>query len=496
MASKVPLLLLSLGTSALLLLGATTLSNSVANTPVVPLAFFALLPTFVSITVVTEGHGWAFFAQLWETLATVGRQDQEHTLTPAETLAAARAELFKAFSERWPQQGRTSLSRPLGLSSQRPEVVSSSTSGSSLYEQVKGSLKDHVFGRSAADAPVYLMDPATGYFLRATQHRKLVFTTKPNASCLFHVERGKTHHWGFRAAATQRYMGQNFVQKLIAASKKLHAWESFRVLQRPGDKGTGVCSPQVYLIMCSARFGKGMWLANKPGSMSFAHPSVPTSRSGSTTFEAEEDSQSERDRSGHGSSRKRGVFLSKQFDHAIGFVYSSNLSSLVAAAAETASQSSVSPNSRALARAATAPHLTGGLQQAKGTTFQAPMLTSSDNGNIRLPSLEAVAETNAASGRTPSLLEMAEEDMTEQTTATIPGSSVHEFPEMIAPRDTRLKCKKDRALVTQSAPSGSTASASTASSNKMAVEHHTVRRNSTLSMNSGTVSSRSNATWS
>ncbi|KAG1712840.1 hypothetical protein DVH05_000575 [Phytophthora capsici] len=461
MASKVPLLLLSLGTSSLLLLGASTLSDTVANTPVVPLAFFALLPTLVSITIVTEGHGWGFFASLWETLATVGRQTQEHKLTPTEVLTAARAELFKAFSERWPQHGRTSLSRPLGLSSQRPEVVSSSTSGSSLYEQVKGSLKDHVFSRSAADAPVYLMDPATGYFLRATQHRKLVFTTKPNASCLFHVERGKTHHWGFRAAATQRYMGQNFVQKLIAASKKLHAWESFRVLQRPGDKGAGVCSPQVYLIMCSARFGKGMWLANKAGSMSFAHPSVPTSRSGSTSFEAEEDSRSERD---HGSSRKRGVFLSKQFDHAIGFVYSSDLSSLVALAAETASQSSVSPTSRALARAATAPHLTGGLLQAKGTTFQAPMLTSWDNGNVRLPWLEAVAEANAASGRTPSFLEMAEEEMTELTTATIPGLSVHEFLEMVAPRAARLKCKKDRTLLTRSAPSGSTASSATANS--------------------------------
>ncbi|KAL3670674.1 hypothetical protein V7S43_003864 [Phytophthora oleae] len=464
MASKMPLLLLSLGTSGLLILGASTLSDAVASTPVVPLSFFALLPTLISITVVTEGHGWGFFAQLWETLAAVGRQAQEHKLTPAEALAAARAELFKAFSERWPQHGRTSLSRPLGLSSQRPEVVSSSTSGSSLYEQVKGSLKDHVFARSAADAPVYLMDPATGCFLRATQHRKLVFTSKPNASCLFHVERGKTHLWGFRAAATQRYIGQNFVQKLIAASKKLHAWESFRVLQRPGDKGIGVCSPQVYLILCSARFGKGMWLANKPGSMSFAHPSVPTSRSGSTSFEAEEDSQSEHDRSGHGSSRKRGVFLSKQFDHAIGFVYSSDLSSLVAASANTESQSSVSPTSRALARAATAPHLTGGLLQAKGTTFQAPMLTRWNNGDVRLPWLEAVAEANAASGRTPSFLEMAEEDMTEVMTATIPGSSVHEFLEMIAPRRTRLKCKNDRTVLTQSAPSGLSASTVSAES--------------------------------
>ncbi|GMF21359.1 unnamed protein product [Phytophthora lilii] len=456
MASKVPLLVLSLGTSGLLLLAAARLSPAVASTPAVPLAFFALLPTLMAASVVTEGRGWGLFAQLWETLATVlaiGRQAREHKLTPAEALAAARAELFKAFSERWPQHGRASLSRPLGLSSQRPEVVSSSTSGSSLYEQVKGSLKDHVFGRSAADAPVYLMDPATGCFLRATQHRKLVFTTKPNASCLFHVERGKTHHWGFRAVATQRYVGQNFVQKIIAASKKLHAWESFRVLQRRGDKGASNCSPQVYLILCSARFGKGMWLANKPGATSFAHPAVPTSRSNSTSFEVEEDSFSEHDRSGHGAPRKRGVFLSKQFDHAIGLVYSSDLNALMSVAADVSSHSGSSSTSRTLARAQTAPHLT----EAKGTVFQAPMLSRWDFGDVRLPWLEAAADGNAESGQPLSFLELREKDMTEVMTATIPGSTVHEFLEMIAPRATRLKCKVERSVLTQSAPVGSSA---------------------------------------
>ncbi|KAF1795906.1 Actin cross-linking [Phytophthora cactorum] len=459
MASKVPLLLLSLGTSGVLLQVAAKLSDAVANTSAVPLAFFALLPALVSISVVTEGHGWGFFAQLWETLTALlaaGRQAQEHKITPAEALAAARAELFKAFSERWPQHGHASLSRPLGLSSQRPEVVSSSTSGSSLYEQVKGSLKDHIFSRSAADAPVYLMDPATGCFLRATQHRKLVFTSKPNASCLFHVERGKTHHWGFRAAATQRYMGQNIVQKMVATSKKLHAWEAFRVLQRPGDKGAGVCSPQVYLILCSARFGKGMWLANKPGSTSFAHPSVPTGRSNSASIEGDEDLLSDHDRNGHGSSRKRGVFLSKQFDHSFGLMYSSDLSALLAAAADAASQSGAS-SARALARAQTAPHLTGGLLQAKGTTFQAPMLTRWDLSDVRLPWLEAVTAT----GRTPSFLEMREEDMTELMTATISGSSVNEFLEMIAPRTTRLKCKKERSKLATSAPVGSSSNTNT-----------------------------------
>jgi hypothetical protein len=461
MASKVPLLLLSLGTSGVLLLGASFVSEAVASAPAVLLAFFSLLPTLVAASVVTEGRGWGLFAQLWETLAgllAIGRQAKEEKLTPAEALAAARAELFRAFSERWPQHGRASLSRPLGLSSQRPEVVSASTSGSSLYEQVRGSLKDHVFVRAVADAPVYLMDPATGLFLRATQHRKLVFTSKPNASCLFHVERGKTHHWGFRAAATQRYIGQNFVQRVIAASKKLHAWESFRVLQRPGDKGQGVCSPPVYLIMCSARFGKGMWVANKPGSASFAHPAVPTSRSStSISFDTEEDSFSELERSGLSSPRKRGVFLSKQFDHAIGLVYSSDLAALMAAAAEAGTQPATLSNSRALARAQTAPHLTGGLLQAKDTAFQAPMLTRWDTGNVRLPWLEAAAHANAASGQHPSFLEMPEEDMTEIMTASIPGSSVHEFLEMVAPRTTRLKCKIEKSVLAMSAPVGASA---------------------------------------
>ncbi|KAE8904805.1 hypothetical protein PF003_g10984 [Phytophthora fragariae] len=457
MASKVPLLLLSLGTSGLLLLGASSVSDAVASTPAVPLAFFALLPALVSINVVTEGRGWGLFAQVWETLAAVlaiGRQAQTHQLTSAEALAAARAELFKTFSERWPQNGRATLSRPLGLSSQRPEVVSSSTSGSSLYEQVKGSLKDHVFGRSVADAPVYLMDPATGYFLRATQHRKLVFTSKPNASCLFHVERGKTHHWGFRAAATHRYIGQNIVQKIVTASKKLHAWEAFRVLQRPGDKGVGACSPQVYLILCSARFGKGMWLANKPGSISFAHPAVPTSRSNSSlTVDLDEDSASDHDRSGHGGPRKRGVFLSKQFDHAIGLIYGSDLTALMSAASDVGSHSGSSSTSRVLARAQTSPHLTGSVLQAKGTAFQAPMLTRWDIGDVRLPWLEAVAHANVEAP----FLEMPEKDMTEVMTATIPGASVSEFLEMITPRATRLKCKMEKSALGRSAPVGSAA---------------------------------------
>lgn len=443
MASKLALSLVSLGTSAVLLC-ACQFVPSLSSVPLVRLLFFALLPTLVAADVVAESRGWTLFASLWETLkALTAKRQQLQQLTPAEALNAARAELFKAFSERWPH-GRASLSRPAGLSSQRPEVVSSSTSGSSLYEQVKGTLQDHVFARASGDAPVYLLDPASGCFLKATHHRKLVLTSKPSAACLFYIERGKTHHWGFKAASSRRYMGQNFVQKMIVTSKKLHAWESFRVLQRPGDKGVLGCSPQIYLILCSTRFGKGMWLANKPGTSSFASPQVPTSRSSySMSFD---DELGESDR---GSPGKRGVYLSKQFDHAIGLVYSSDLSKLTAVASEIGSQSGAS---RSLARAQTAPP--GNLLQVKNTAFQAPILSSWELGDVRLPWLEAAAKVNAESGRAPSFLEMREEDMTEVLAATIPNCSVDEFLEMLVPRAARMQSRITREVFTHSAPVG------------------------------------------
>ncbi|KAJ8523612.1 hypothetical protein ON010_g17506 [Phytophthora cinnamomi] len=198
-----------------------------------------------------------------------------------------------------------------------------------------------------------------------------------------------------------------------------------------------------------------MWLANKPGSTSFAHPAVPTTRSNSSSnsLELDEDSTSDHDRSGHGTPRKRGVFLSKQFDHAIGLIYSSDLAALMSAAADVGSHSGSSSASRVLARAQTLPHLTGGLLQAKGTAFQAPMLTRWDLGDVRLPWLETGAGANAEAP----FLELHEKDMKEMMTATIAGSSVSEFLEMIAPRATRLKCKMKKAVLVQSAPVGAAA---------------------------------------
>ncbi|RLN66346.1 hypothetical protein BBJ28_00020595, partial [Nothophytophthora sp. Chile5] len=467
MAMKLPLLAVSLATSGALLFAATHLSDTVGNASGVRVAFFALLPLLVAVNIVVERHGWGLFAQVWEALAALGALRHKETLrklTPAEALAAARAELFHAFSERWPAglRGRTSLNR-LGLT--RPEVVSSSTSGSSLYEQVKGNLTDHVFTRASADAPVYLMDPVSGCFLKATHQRKLQFTSKAAAAGLFHVEKGKTHHWGFHAATTQRYIGQNFVGRVIAGSKKLHAWEAFRVLQRPSDKGSTGCSPQIYLILCSARFGKGMWLANKPGnghsgigSSSNGSGAVVTSRSSSASFEKEEETSSDHERgNSHSPNRKRGVYLSKQFGHALGLVYGTDLAALMAAAPDVASQSGVSSIPHALTRAQTAPRLTGALPLVQGTAFQAPVLTRWARGDVRLPWLEAVANANAEATGTPTFLEMAEKDMTEVVSTIVPNCSVQEFLELLVSRATRRKCKMARVALAQSAPVGSAA---------------------------------------
>ncbi|CEG40268.1 Actin cross-linking [Plasmopara halstedii] len=381
MASVAPLLL-SLMTSGVVLLAAFKLSDTVYNTTSTVFAFLALVPALVSIGVVSEGLGWGIFTQLW----IASRHTPEQTMTPANASEAARMELLKALSDRWWQHGRTSLGRSFGLNIQRPEFV---TRGSSLYEQVQGHLQDHLFSRSTAETPVYLMDSTTGYFLRATQRRKLVLTSKPNASCLFYVERGKTHHWGFRAVATQRYMGQNIVQKLVATSKKLHAWEAFRVLQRPGDKGVGACSPLVYMILCSARFGKGMWLANRPA---FA-PSVPTSRSSNVNFDEDESLFSDHDHTSQKSSRKHGIFLSKQLNHAIGLMYSSDLSALMTHAGQVRTPLGL----RALARAQTSPHLNGRSRQTNSGMLRSTMFTMLENGD------EDDADTDL-SGRATSFL--------------------------------------------------------------------------------------------
>ncbi|CAI5710186.1 unnamed protein product [Peronospora destructor] len=459
MTSKLVMLLVSLGTSNLLLFVASRLCVTLSNLSFLSLTFFSLLPTLVSINIVISSCGWGLFTQAWESFLAIricGHQTTKDQIISDDALFVIRTEFVEAINGRYLHSIKASRKTHQldHQKSQRPEIVSCSTSSSSLYEQVHGTLQDHAFHRTA---PVYLVNLFTGCFLRTTQHRKLVLTTEPNTSCLFHLERGKSYHWGFRSDFTQRYIGQNLVQRMVVASKKLHAWESFRVLQRPQDKGNGACSPQVYLILGASRFGKGMWLANKAGSRSSAHPIVPTNRSNSLNHETEEDSETEHDRSSRKVPQQHSLFLSKQFDQAIGLVYSSDLSALMAAVAGARLQRESSSASRAFARAQTAPPVIGGVVPAKGTTFQAPLLARWDVCDVRLPWLEAVAARNSDSGQIPSFLEMPEEEMIELTTATIPGLKVNEFLEMVAPRAIRLKCKVGRSLLAQSAPVGNSA---------------------------------------
>ncbi|CAI5700777.1 hypothetical protein KXD40_008018 [Peronospora effusa] len=452
------MLLVSLMTSSFLLFILSRLSITTFNFSFLSLTFFSLLPMFVSIDIVTSNWGWGLFTQAWKSI--IRNSDSQPTtdkIISDDALIVLRNEFLETINGRYLHSIKTSRkTRRLDQKTHRPEILSSSTSGSSLYEQVHGTLQDHAFNRTA---PVYFVDLVTGSFLRATQHRKLVLTSEPNTLCLFHLERGKTHHWGFRSVVTQRYIGQNLVQRMVVASKKLHAWESFRVLQRPQDKGNGACSPQVYLILGASRFGKGMWLANKSGSRSFAHPVVPTNRNNNLNQETEEESETEHDRRNRKASRQRSLFLSKQFDQAIGFVYSSDLSALMAAAAEAKLQRESSSASRAFARAQTAPPVIEGAVQTKGTRFQAPLLARWNLCDVRLPWLEAVADTYSNSDQTPSFLEIPKGEMIELTTTTIPGLNVNTFLEMVAPRATRLKCKVGRSLLAQSAPVGISATA-------------------------------------
>ncbi|TDH68678.1 hypothetical protein CCR75_004744 [Bremia lactucae] len=430
MTSKAPLVL-SLATSGAFLFAASKISETVAHTPFITIAFIALIPTLVSIDIVTDGRGCFILAYLWKTIAVTNRSNQGLKVAAIENLAAARIELIRTFGERWPQHTRASLKRPLGLSSHGYDVLPLATSGGSLYDQVRGRLTDHAISYSKDDAPVYLMDSETGYFLRATQHRKIVLTSKPNASCLFHVERGKTHHWGFRAAATQRYMGQNIVQKLVATSKKLHAWEAFRILQRPGEKEVGGCSPQVYLILCSARFGKGMWLANKPG-LTIAAPAGNSAKDilGNDQILVSQQNHTFQQ-------RKCDIFLSKQIDYAIGLMYSSDLSALLAAAG---SQNRNLSRLRALERAHTAPHSSVDMRQRDSTSQPTSMqgndklqqLSSQGNCTMQQASRQNYGDCflknceprlNSSIERTSSFFEKRKDDTPELMKSTVPSSS-------------------------------------------------------------------------
>ncbi|KAL0584848.1 hypothetical protein ABG067_005292 [Albugo candida] len=154
-----------------------------------------------------------------------------------------------------------------------------------LYDEVDLHLLDHEFFAppkelpstrslsfhpryAISEVPVYFMEPTTRMYLKVTNNHRVELTSDPDVSCLFNIVKGKTHHWGFQSTVTQRYLGQNVVGKVVTAARKFNSWESFRVLEivdeeeRSSDNHISLrCSKPIYFVLCSGRFGKGMWLA-------------------------------------------------------------------------------------------------------------------------------------------------------------------------------------------------------------------------------------------
>lgn len=484
MARSPHLALASLLASAAVLLIADRL-GLVGDAPAVRVAFFALLPTALAANVAADRTGFAVFEWVWEMFARLvdphaaaGKKENGD-----DAIREARAELFKAFSERWPTSSTvsTSMARRAAMASNssQPAIISNATSGKSLYEQVRENLVDHVFPRAvgipaptpapATDAPIYFMDPNTGGFLKVTRQRKLVFTHAPDASCLFHIVRGKTHHWGFHSAIHQRYIGQNFVGKIVLTSKKMNAWESFRVLQRPDDapndeEGTrsgaaGGCSPRVYMILCSARFGKGMWLAKNRRANSHGtfhnHSSSSYSQnasqfgfnpSSSTTTSnvmgpPSGGTESALSMSGSGvqePDRSGAVYLSKHFTNALSLVYASDLSAFEylsqgtdTSEAETMVTTS-SLTSQPLAKLRQ--HLMRSSAQipvAQGTAFQPPVLVGRERPRVHLPWL--------LDDRVKSFFELDESQMTEVLSTVIADFDLSDMLEAVLPMSAREK---------------------------------------------------------
>lgn len=477
--------------------------------PAVRVAFFALLPTVLAVNVVAERAGFVVFESAWELL--VRLVDPSATLAKRDdgdaALREARAELFKAFSERLPptysasslrRNGVIDSRRSLALTSSQAEVMSSSTTSKSLYEQVRENLVDHVFrnilnsSSAAADAPLYFMDPATGSFLKVNHQRKLVFTHTPDASCLFHIVKGKTHHWGFHSAIHQRYIGQNFVGRIVLTSKKLNAWEAFRVLQRRDDEGgsgsddatnssangdanqqkkSGAnCSPQIYLILCSARFGKGMWLAKNRrvashgGSSSSHHGSHNSHRSSLTEIASQPLSQSSSN--GHsmssshgpvGPDRNSAVYLSKNFANALSLVYSSDLSAFEhlprAEASDVAgvSSSSSSPAPPSLmTKSASLPswrlrqqllRSSSQIPIAQGTAFQPPVLVKRERAAVHLPWI--------LDERSSSFFELNEDNMTDVRSTIVDNCDLTDLLEAVLPAASREQYRAQAAAAAQ-----------------------------------------------
>ncbi|KAJ0393770.1 hypothetical protein P43SY_004212 [Pythium insidiosum] len=484
-AAEIPTHWPSLATSAVfvVLLRHTT---ALGDMPLVTLVFFTMLPTLVAIMCLQDRRFFRTFKRIYQYVLRIDDPEETHgrraSKESMELLALARVELTKALVDRWNAPGARSASAPAVTSassaaSATPSVLSrqsttlsrvssasptlasarsevnvlspngTNTTGKSLYDQVKENLRDHVF-QNHSDAPIYFMDPTTGRFLRVNSHHKLVFTSSPDASCLFHAVKGKTHHWGFHSTIHQRFVGQNIMGKIVVSSKKMNSWEAFRVLERPEstsatapacDEASASRTKTIYLVLCSARFGKGMWLARNRRT-----PSNPSD-----------------------------VYLSKHFENAVALVYASDLSAfefltqhaapaprptVEPAPAAPAAPSEPAPVESPIVTAAPEPteaqpeslplteedrKMSGISTTSSGTSsvastepfgadFQAPVLTTAERPHVVFPWIEDPSSDQ--------FLELPEKQMTEVLSTTISRVTVREFIEFFIDQDARRRC--------------------------------------------------------
>ncbi|TMW59742.1 hypothetical protein Poli38472_004811 [Pythium oligandrum] len=402
--------------------------RQLANVSLLPLLFFTLLPTLSALACLQDRRFYATFKRLFQWALACEDPDDEATMaskSTTEALAAAKNELLKELGDHWPvgRGGGGGIAARNDFTTSSDLLVGSATSASggnkTLYEQVKGQLMDHVF-QNQQDSPIYFMDTSSGCFLRVNEQHKLAFTTTPDASCLFHVVKGKTHHWGFYSTLHQRYIGQNFIGKMIVSSRKLNSWEAFRVLEKPEEKSATATGPKtVYLVLCSARFGKGMWLAKNR-------------RRASNPSEV--------------------VYLSKNFPNALALAYASDLAAFESVmdtqekrpslTPSTTSSASLHPTASAssLTSLGSAPSLSSLASPTNtyGSTFQPPVLAAVERPRVLLPWIEDAGYKK--------FFELPEKQMTEVISTTIARVTVRDFIELFIDLDARRQCHEKTSL--------------------------------------------------
>ncbi|OQR92614.1 hypothetical protein ACHHYP_20129 [Achlya hypogyna] len=234
--------------------------------------FFMILPVSTAILIVAEQRslGPIFDKLLYRVQSTVYMAIESSTKPgvrrPSQPSVTTDPSSSRPASTETSPVAKDVIYRKSSAASNSSELIS--TAQSSLFAGVGIGMRDHTVGFSASSnqsKPVYLQEVNSGYFIKASDGR-LKLTARPDDSCLFIWVKGKTHHWGLLSLATQRYLGQNLVSMIVIAAKKLANWEAFRVLQNadvPSMASDDSVSCPIHLILCSARFGKGMWLSTR-----------------------------------------------------------------------------------------------------------------------------------------------------------------------------------------------------------------------------------------